>query len=112
MRTVSTKLDHPPYLPDLAPCDFFAFSQKFKIAIISGRFSDIQRHVNRILQLPEILKTMQEIHNTFLRTQPYAYTDVYFDWTIHASRDGQVFNLRQLRVLIGRDVSLARETIL
>jgi histone-lysine N-methyltransferase SETMAR len=34
-----TKSDHPPYLPDLAPCDFWLFP-KLKTALKVHRFSD------------------------------------------------------------------------
>jgi hypothetical protein len=51
-----TKLDHPPYSPDLAPCDFW-LSQKLKTALKGHRFSDIadiQGYVTTILQsIPE-----------------------------------------------------------
>jgi hypothetical protein len=50
------KLDHPPYLPDLAPCDFWLFP-KLKTALKGHRFSDIadiQGHATTILQsIPE-----------------------------------------------------------
>jgi hypothetical protein len=42
-----TKLDHPPYSPDLAPCDFWLFPE-LKTALKGCRFddiSDIQHHV-------------------------------------------------------------------
>jgi hypothetical protein len=45
------KLDHPPYLPDLAACDFWLFP-KLKTALKGHRFSDIadvQGHVTTIL---------------------------------------------------------------
>jgi transposase len=49
-------LDHPPYSPDLAPCDFWLFST-LKNALKGHRFSDIadiQGHVTTILQsIPE-----------------------------------------------------------
>jgi hypothetical protein len=50
------KLNHPPYFPDLAPCDFLLFP-KLKIALKGHRFSDIadiQGHATTILQrIPE-----------------------------------------------------------
>jgi hypothetical protein len=50
------KLDHPPYLPDLAPCDFWLFP-KLKTTLKGQGFSgiaDIQGHVTTILQsIPE-----------------------------------------------------------
>jgi hypothetical protein len=50
------KLDHPPYLLDFAPCDFWVFP-KLKAAWKGHRFSgiaDIQGHVTTILQnIPE-----------------------------------------------------------
>jgi transposase len=50
------KLDHPPYSPDLAPCDFWLFP-KLKTALKGHRFSDIadiQEHAMTILQsIPE-----------------------------------------------------------
>jgi hypothetical protein len=50
------KLDHPPYSPDLAPCDFWLFPE-LKTALKGHRFSDtadIQEHVTTILQsIPE-----------------------------------------------------------
>jgi histone-lysine N-methyltransferase SETMAR len=50
------KLDHPPYSPDLAPCDFLLFP-KLKTALKGRRFSDIadiQGYVTTILQsIPE-----------------------------------------------------------
>jgi histone-lysine N-methyltransferase SETMAR len=45
------KLDHPPYLPDLAPCDFWLFP-KLNTALKGHRFSDtadIQGHATSIL---------------------------------------------------------------
>jgi len=51
-----TKMDHPPYSPDLAPCDFWLFP-KLKNALNGQRFadlSDIQRNVKTLLQgIPE-----------------------------------------------------------
>ena len=35
-----TKMDHPPYSPDLAPCDFWLFS-KLKNALKGQRFADL-----------------------------------------------------------------------
>jgi hypothetical protein len=50
------KLDHPPYSPDLARCDFWLFP-KLKTALKGHRFSDIadiQGHATNILQsIPE-----------------------------------------------------------
>jgi hypothetical protein len=50
------KLNHPPYLPDLAPCDFWLFPE-MKTALKGHRFSyiaDIQEHAMTILQsIPE-----------------------------------------------------------
>jgi hypothetical protein len=46
------KLDHPPYLPNLAPCDSWLLP-KLKTTMKGHRFSDIadiQRHVTTILQ--------------------------------------------------------------
>ena len=51
-----TKMDHPPYSPDLAPCDFWLFP-KLKNALKEQRFadlSDIQRNVKTLLRvIPE-----------------------------------------------------------
>jgi len=51
-----TKMDHPPYSPDLAPCDFWLFP-KLKNALKGQRFadlSDIQRNVKTLLRvIPE-----------------------------------------------------------
>jgi hypothetical protein len=50
------KLDHPPYSPDLAPCDFWLFPKR-KTALKGHRFSDtanIQGHAATILNsIPE-----------------------------------------------------------
>jgi hypothetical protein len=50
------KLDHPPYSPDLAPCDFWLFT-KLETALKGHRFSDtanIQGHATTIMQsIPE-----------------------------------------------------------
>jgi hypothetical protein len=50
------KMDHPPYSPDLAPCDFWLFP-KLKTAFKGHRFSDtadIQGHATTMLQsIPE-----------------------------------------------------------
>jgi histone-lysine N-methyltransferase SETMAR len=35
-----TKMDHPPYLPDLAPCDFW-FLPKLKNVLKGQRFADL-----------------------------------------------------------------------
>jgi histone-lysine N-methyltransferase SETMAR len=46
------KFDHPPYLPDLAPCEFWLFP-KLKTALKVHRFSDIaniQGHATTILK--------------------------------------------------------------
>jgi transposase len=46
------KLDHPPYSPDLAPCDIWLLP-KLKTILKGQRFSDIaniQGHANTILQ--------------------------------------------------------------
>ena len=51
-----TKMDHPPYSPDLAPCDFWLFP-KLKNALKGQRFADlfdIQRKVKTLLRgIPE-----------------------------------------------------------
>ena len=51
-----TNMDHPSYLPDFAPCDFWLF-QKLKNALKVQRFadlSDIQRNVKTSLRgIPE-----------------------------------------------------------
>jgi hypothetical protein len=51
-----TKLDHPPYSPDLAPCDFWLFP-KLKNALkgqIFADLSDIQHNVKTLLRgIPE-----------------------------------------------------------
>jgi hypothetical protein len=56
------ELDHPPYSPDLAPCNFRPFP-KLKTALKDHRFSDIadiQQHVMTILQsIPEMFWTVQ-----------------------------------------------------
>jgi len=47
-----TKMDHPPYSPDLAPCDFWLYP-KLKNAPKGQRFadlSDIQRNVKKLLR--------------------------------------------------------------
>jgi len=47
-----TKMDHPPYSPDLAPCDFWLFP-KLKNALKGQRFadlSDIQCNMKTLLQ--------------------------------------------------------------
>jgi hypothetical protein len=58
-----TKLDHPPYSPDLAPCDFWLFPE-LKTVLKGHRFSDIadiQGHATTILQsIPE-----EEFHKCF-----------------------------------------------
>jgi transposase len=50
------KVDHPPYSPDLAPCDFWLFAKQ-KTALKGHRFSDIadtQGHATTILRsIPE-----------------------------------------------------------
>jgi hypothetical protein len=55
-KTSIMKLDHPPYSPHFAPCDFWLFP-KLKNALKSHRFSDtadIQGHAMTILQsIPE-----------------------------------------------------------
>jgi hypothetical protein len=46
------KRDHPPYSPDLPPCDFWLFP-KLKTALKEQRFtdlSDIQRNVKTLLR--------------------------------------------------------------
>jgi hypothetical protein len=40
VKNLIMKLDHPPYSPDLAPCDFWLFP-KLKTALKGHRFSDI-----------------------------------------------------------------------
>jgi hypothetical protein len=49
-------MDHLPYSPDLAPCDFWLF-QKFKTALKGQRFADVsdtQRNVKTLLRgIPE-----------------------------------------------------------
>jgi hypothetical protein len=51
-----TKLDHPPYLPDLSHCDFWLFP-KLENALKGQRFvdiPDIQRNVTTLLRgIPE-----------------------------------------------------------
>jgi hypothetical protein len=54
------KLDHPPYSPDLAQCDFWLF-QKLKTALKGRRFFGIQGHATTIQQsIPE-----EENHKCF-----------------------------------------------
>jgi hypothetical protein len=51
-----TKLDHPPYSPDLALCDFWLFP-KLKNALKGQIFADIpdiQRNVTLLRGIPEI----------------------------------------------------------
>jgi hypothetical protein len=46
-----TKMDHPSYSPDLAPCDFWLFP-KLKTALNGQKFADIpdiQRNVTALL---------------------------------------------------------------
>jgi hypothetical protein len=46
-----TKMDHPPYSPDLAPCDFWLFP-KLKNALKGQRFAnlpDLKRNVKTLL---------------------------------------------------------------
>jgi hypothetical protein len=49
-------MDHPPYSPDLAPCDFWLFP-KLKNALKGQRFADVsdtQRNVKTLLRgIPE-----------------------------------------------------------
>jgi hypothetical protein len=51
-----TKMDHPPYSRDLAPCDFWLFTQ-LKYALKGQRFADIpdiQHNLTTLLQgIPE-----------------------------------------------------------
>jgi transposase len=48
-----TKMDHPPYSSDLAPCDFWLFP-KLKTALKEQRFADIQRNMKTLLRgIPE-----------------------------------------------------------
>jgi hypothetical protein len=47
-----TKMDHSPFSPDLARCDFWLFP-KLKNALMGQRFADIQ-HVTMLLRsIPE-----------------------------------------------------------
>jgi hypothetical protein len=39
-KNCSTRMDHQPYSPDLAPCDFWVFP-KLKNALKGQRFADI-----------------------------------------------------------------------
>jgi hypothetical protein len=43
-----TKMDHPPYSLDLAPCEFGVFP-KLKNALKGQIFADIQRNVTTLL---------------------------------------------------------------
>jgi hypothetical protein len=50
-----TKLDHQPYSPDLAPCNFWLFP-KLKDALKGQRFADIpdiERNVTSLRGIPE-----------------------------------------------------------
>jgi hypothetical protein len=51
-----TKLDHPPYSPDLAPCDFWLLPE-IKIALKGHRYDDISniQHnvVNELKTIPD-----------------------------------------------------------
>jgi histone-lysine N-methyltransferase SETMAR len=40
--TKTTVISHPPYLPDLAPCDFFLFP-KMKLKLKGRRFESIEK---------------------------------------------------------------------
>ena len=55
-KNSTTKMDQPPYSPDLAPCDFWLFP-KVKNTLKEQRFadlSDIQRNVKTLLRgIPE-----------------------------------------------------------
>jgi hypothetical protein len=49
-----TVIPHPPYSPDLAPCDFFLFS-KMKLKLKWRRFDtneEIQAELQRVLDTP------------------------------------------------------------
>jgi hypothetical protein len=50
-------MDHPPYSPDIAPCDFWRFQKLKKNALKGQRFADIpgiQRNVTKLLRgIPE-----------------------------------------------------------
>ena len=69
-----TKMDHPPYSPDLAPYDFWLFP-KLKNALKRQRFadlSDIQRNVKMLLRdipgnvfsrlFPAVAPSSHEVH--------------------------------------------------
>jgi transposase len=57
-----TVIPHPPYSPDLAPCDFFLFP-KMKLRLKGRRFDTIE----------EIQAESQEVVNTHLRTSRDAW---------------------------------------
>jgi len=50
-------LPHPPYSPDLAPCDFFLFPQ-LKKTVKGSRFNDVEEiHANAVRQMRAITKS-------------------------------------------------------
>jgi histone-lysine N-methyltransferase SETMAR len=69
-----TKMDHPPHLPDLAPCDFWLF-RKLENVLKGQRFADIpdiQRNVTTLLrcsgkrfsrQFPAVAPSSHEMHS-------------------------------------------------
>jgi len=67
-----TKMDHPPYSPDLAPCDFWIFPN-LKNALKEQRFadlSDIQHNMKMLLRgIPE---------NDF--------EDCFWQWHLHLTK--------------------------
>jgi len=66
-------IPHPPYSPDLAPCDFFLFP-KMKLKLKGRRFdtNEVQAESHRVL---EIEKDFQEAFQKW-RTR--------WDWCLHA----------------------------
>ncbi|VVC26015.1 DDE superfamily endonuclease domain [Cinara cedri] len=65
-------IPHPPYSPDLAPCDFFLFP-RLKSTLKSHRFQDVDETIHKATQelkaitMEEIQRCFKKLKNTILK---------------------------------------------
>jgi len=84
-------LQHPPYSPDLAPCDFFLFPQHLKKTIKGRRFDDteeVQTKVTRQMRaitesdFQRCFRQWQECWNKCIQAQGHYFKGDKTNWPV------------------------------
>ncbi len=65
METNVETIEHPPYSPDLAPCDFFLFP-RLKALLRGRRFPDIQALQDKVTRILRHVISLAEYHNAMV----------------------------------------------